>query len=101
MRTRTRRIREPATLGPARVNRCTIGTDVPVPGPVHEDFDALRRLVGPELSDPQLARILMAWTQLVGSVTFELFSHLNNIVRNHEEYFVFQPTTIGRELGLR
>ncbi|WP_035855898.1 TetR/AcrR family transcriptional regulator [Cryptosporangium arvum] len=78
-----------------------IGNDVPVPAPVHDDFDALRALVAPDLRDPQLARILMAWTQLIGSISFELFGHLNNVVRNYETYFVFQMTTIGRELGLR
>ncbi|MFG1925121.1 TetR/AcrR family transcriptional regulator [Cryptosporangium sp. NPDC048952] len=77
-------------------------TNAPAPAskPTHTDFGILRALTAPSLTDEQLARMLMAWTQLIGSISFELFGHLKNIVHDHETYFRLQMSTIGSELGL-
>ena len=43
----------------------------------------------------------MAWTQLVGSISFELFGHLHNVIHDYEAYFAFQMRGIADDLGLR
>ncbi|MFI5959392.1 TetR/AcrR family transcriptional regulator [Cryptosporangium sp. NPDC051539] len=74
--------------------------DADIPAPVRADFEALRPQIAPGLSDEQYARALMAWTQLIGSISFELFDHLKNVIHDYEAYFVFQMTGVGARLGL-
>jgi AcrR family transcriptional regulator len=71
-----------------------------IPGSVRADLKALRDLAAPGLSDEQLARAVMAWTQLIGSISFELFGHLHNVIHDYETYFNFQMRNIGHDLGL-
>jgi AcrR family transcriptional regulator len=71
-----------------------------IPASVRADLTALRELGAPGLSDELLARALMAWTQLVGSISFELFGHLNNVIHDYEIYFNFQMRNISHDLGL-
>jgi AcrR family transcriptional regulator len=70
------------------------------PAPVRADLKALRALTAPTLTDEHLARAIMAWTQLIGSISFELFGHLNNVIHDYETYFRFQMTGIANDLGL-
>jgi AcrR family transcriptional regulator len=102
---------------------------VAVPRAVHADLRALREVMsardaGPEadsaragsggaggaggnntdevndVDDRRLARAVMAWTQLIGSISFELFGHLNNVISDYGAYFDFQMRTIIRDLEL-
>jgi AcrR family transcriptional regulator len=70
------------------------------PAPVRADLEALRELAAPALADEYLARAIMAWTQLIGSISFELFGHLNNVIHDYEAYFRFQMSGIAHDLGL-
>lgn len=74
--------------------------DRPIPADVRGDLKSLRETVAPELSDQHLVRALGAWTQLVGSIGFELFGHLNNVIHDHEAYFDYQMRGIAQNLGL-
>jgi AcrR family transcriptional regulator len=74
--------------------------DRPVPPVVRADLEQLRAAVAPVLSESTLARAAMGWTQLIGSVSFELFGHLNNVVHDYEAYFDFQMREIAAGLGL-
>ncbi|MDQ2837302.1 MAG: TetR/AcrR family transcriptional regulator [Actinomycetota bacterium] len=74
--------------------------DGPIPRPVRADLKALRALIAPAVPEHQLARAVMAWTQLIGSISFELFGHLTGAVQDYEAYFDFQMGRIARELGL-
>lgn len=71
-----------------------------VPRPVHADLDVLRATVGVELPDTDLLRAIAAWTSLVGSISFELFGHLHNVVTDHEAFFAHQMRGLGIDLGL-
>lgn len=71
-----------------------------VPRPVRADLDVLRAAVGVELPDTDLLRAMAAWTSLVGSVSFELFGHLQNVVTDHETFFAHQMRGLGLDLGL-
>jgi AcrR family transcriptional regulator len=70
------------------------------PPSIRTDLRALRDLLTLDLEDELLARSLMAWTQLIGSISFELFGHLNNVIHDYEAYFEFQMTNIAGHLGL-
>jgi len=72
----------------------------PMPRPVRADMAALRRLVAPGLPEPVLARAVLAWTELVGGISFELFGHLHNVVHDYASYFDYQMRGIGQDLGL-
>lgn len=74
--------------------------DRPIPRSVHRDLKALRTLVGADLPEHQLARAVMAWTQLIGSISFELFGHLKGAVVDYQAYFDYQMARIGQGLGL-
>ncbi|MDP9241402.1 MAG: TetR/AcrR family transcriptional regulator [Actinomycetota bacterium] len=75
-------------------------TGRPMPRAVRADMTALRRLVAPRLSEPVLARAVLAWTELVGSISFELFGHLHGVVVDYAAYFDYQMRGIGQDLGL-
>lgn len=83
---------------------CRGGEPIPgerkVPLPVRADLDVLRATVGVELPDTDLLRAIAAWTSLVGSISFELFGHLHNVVTDHEAFFAHQMRGVGLDLGL-
>lgn len=72
----------------------------PMPRPVRADLKALRESLAPTVEEHQLAVALMALTQLVGSISFELFGHLHNTVHDYEAYFDYQMRGVGKQLGL-
>ncbi len=72
-----------------------------IPRAVRADLKTLRDLIAPQLNDEHLALGLMAWTQLVGSISFELFGHLHNVIHDYAAYFAFQMRGIADGLGLR
>ena len=73
----------------------------PIPRPVRADLAALAAQTGVDLPEHHLALGIMAWTQLIGSISFELFGHLHNVVYDYPAYFDFQMRAIGRGLGLQ
>jgi hypothetical protein len=56
--------------------------------------------VAPALTEHQLARTVMAWTELIGSISFELFGQLHNVVSDYQGYFDYQMHGVGHRLGL-
>jgi AcrR family transcriptional regulator len=71
-----------------------------LPPSVRADLTALRESVAPTLGEEQLARAIMAWTQLIGSISFEAFGHLNTTIHDYAGYFDYQMTGIALTLGL-
>ena len=71
-----------------------------MPRPVHADLSALRKQLGTHLNDHQLGRSLLAWTTLIGSISFELFGHLHNIIHDYEAHFDYQMRGVAQHLGL-
>ena len=79
----------------------SVPTDRPIPRPVHSDLRGLRASAGvPLLGDHIMAKAVMAWTQLIGSISFELFGHLHNVIFDDAAYFDFQMRNIALDLGL-
>jgi len=78
----------------------------PMPGAMRRELLALRSEVeavvdhASVLSEAAIAQGLMAWTQLIGSISFEMFGHLHNVIEDHQVYFARQMRNIGIDLGL-
>ncbi|MBL8775956.1 MAG: TetR/AcrR family transcriptional regulator [Acidimicrobiales bacterium] len=62
----------------------------PMPRSVHGEMAALRDGVGLAIPDEVLARTLLAWSAVLGAISYELFGHLHGIVADHPAYFDHQ-----------
>ena len=71
-----------------------------VPEAVWADMAALGQLLDLDVPPALLAGMLMAWTALIGSISFELFGHLVGSVTDYEAYFRYQMTAVGNRLSL-
>jgi AcrR family transcriptional regulator len=69
-----------------------------IPRPVHADLAALRTEVGLDIPDAVLLRALSVWSQLLGTITLELFGHLEGVIDDAEAYFELQMGIAGRRL---
>lgn len=67
-----------------------VGAARPMPRVVHADLAGLRDQTGLDLPDEVLARSLLAWTQVFGGISFELFGHLHGVVTDGEAFFTHQ-----------
>lgn len=72
----------------------------PMPRAVRADLRSLRAIAAPDLTEYQLAHAAMAWTQLIGSISFELFGQLPSVLHDHRSYFDYQMQGVGQRLGL-
>jgi len=78
----------------------------PAPGPsgsaaTAASFVALRNEVAlTDIGDDTLLALLLAWTQLFGLLTFELFGQTRNFVHDDEQLFTDAATTMAHHLGL-
>jgi len=81
------------------------GRHVPVvgpnlPRPVRADLKQLREQLGSPLTEAELARAVLAWAELIGLISFELFGHLHNVIHDYPAHFDLQWRRVGAELGL-
>jgi AcrR family transcriptional regulator len=65
------------------------------------DFDRLRANIDLDIDDATLLDVLIAWTQLFGLVSFELFSQTRGLVDQHEELFAAATSRMAMIIGLR
>jgi AcrR family transcriptional regulator len=66
-----------------------------------KDFAALRSAVDIDVSDAVVLDTLIAWSQLFGLVSFELFNQTRGIVEHHEALFLSSSRRLGHTIGLR
>lgn len=75
----------------------------PIAAEVRRDLADLRAslsgVVPSPIDDAAAMQGIMAWTQLIGVISFELFGHLHNVIVDHDRYFVQQMRNIGLDLG--
>jgi AcrR family transcriptional regulator len=76
----------------------TANESATVPRPVHVDLARVRDQLAPEVPDDVLSRALMAWTQMFGTISFELFGHLHNVIHDYDAFFDHQMRQAGRLL---
>ena len=62
------------------------------------DFEGLRSLAGLEAPDAVISRGLLVWTELFGTLSFELFGHLHNVIHDYDAFFDAQIRRAGHFL---
>lgn len=63
-------------------------------------FDALRAEVGLDVDDAMILAFVVAWSQLFGLLTFELFGQTRNFVSDDDALFRSAATAMAAVLGL-
>ena len=63
---------------------------MPVPRPVRNDFAQLRAQAAPDVPDAVLSRALLAWSQLFGGISLEMFGHLHQVIHDYDAFFELQ-----------
>ena len=51
---------------------------------------AMRASTGLDIPDAVLSRTFIAWAQLLGGISLELFGHLHNVIHDYDAFFTFQ-----------
>ncbi|MDO9173635.1 MAG: TetR/AcrR family transcriptional regulator [Actinomycetota bacterium] len=64
------------------------------------DFTALVDQVAAGLPAEVAFRTILAWTQLFGLLSFELFSQTRGLVEHHAQVFADAASTMARQIGL-
>ncbi|MFD8544919.1 TetR/AcrR family transcriptional regulator [Streptomyces sp. NPDC059649] len=72
----------------------------PLPDPVVADALALGAEHGVELPGTVLARLVGAWAQLFGLLSFELFGQFRNVIEARTEFFEQAVLQLARSVGL-
>ncbi|TJZ44087.1 TetR/AcrR family transcriptional regulator [Streptomyces piniterrae] len=72
----------------------------PLPDPVVGDALALAAELGVELPGAVMARLIGAWAQLFGLLSFELFGQFNGVVEARTEFFEQSVRQLARGVGL-
>jgi AcrR family transcriptional regulator len=72
----------------------------PLAPPLAEQVSALAERIAPDLPAPVMALAIVAWTQLFGMISFELFGHLVGGVDPSERFFDHACQTVADLLGL-
>jgi AcrR family transcriptional regulator len=72
-----------------------------LPPVVRADLRQLRERVAVAVPEPLLFRGLLAWTQLFGAVSFELFGQLQNVVEEPAALFDAGMRLTAERIGLR
>jgi AcrR family transcriptional regulator len=62
----------------------------PVPRAVRGDLAQLRALAAPAVPDAVLSRALLAWAELFGSISLEMFGHLHEVIHDYDAFFELQ-----------
>ncbi len=90
------------------VNDCAVAGRLHDPAPelampkaLRADLSTLGAQAAPDLTVHQLARVAMGYVELIGTVSFELFGHLHNVIHDYTAHFDFQLRRLVAELGLR
>jgi AcrR family transcriptional regulator len=67
---------------------------------VRADLAAARDQISPGLPEQLLLLGMTGWLQLFGTVSFELFGQLNNVVQARAEFFDVQMTLMAEVMGI-
>jgi AcrR family transcriptional regulator len=57
---------------------------------VRHDLGQLRALAATGVPDAVLSRGMLVWTQLFGSISYELFGHLHRVIDDYDAFFELQ-----------
>lgn len=72
-----------------------------LPRAVRDDIEKLASLPGFDGIPPAVfARLITAWAQMFGAISFELFGRLQNAIDDYEAFFDFQLRAMATHVGL-
>jgi hypothetical protein len=87
-------------LREALERQADLGKERTLPPALAADLARLHETTFPDVPEPLLADVLTAWTQLLGSVSLELFGHLDNVIADFDALFAYQMALMADRLGL-
>jgi AcrR family transcriptional regulator len=73
---------------------------LPVPAAEHAALAGVRELTEGTIDDERLVRCMMAWSNLFGHVSLELFGHMHRGVLDYQEHFDHVVDRLAVDLGL-
>jgi AcrR family transcriptional regulator len=77
-------------------------TDRPAPAQaLHPELAQVAKFVAPSISEATMAHGLIAWTELFGAISFELFGRFKNTIADLETWYDHQARDMATYLGLR
>lgn len=96
----------PATRVPAVMTAILAGVETPpdpapLPRRVRVDLDRITETLGVDVAPDLMMRGLMAWTQLFGSISFELFGHRHNVTADDDAFFDHEMARMAEFVGVR
>ncbi len=71
-----------------------------VPAPLAADLRQLRATVELDVDDATLLAVLLAWTQLFGLLSFEIFNQTRGVVTDHRALFDAATGAMAEAIGL-
>lgn len=77
------------------------GQPEPIPEPLRTEIDRISELIGAGIPVSVMARALIAWTELFGAISFELFGRLNNTIDERKEWYDYQARAMAAYIGIR
>jgi len=81
------------------------GALLAVPGPaigpkLAAELVAIGNQIDRDLGEQVLARAMLAWTEMYGALSFELFGQLNNVIDRRADWFDYQARSVATFIGL-
>ncbi len=73
---------------------------VEVPPPVQAELEALTADLDVDLGPDVAGELVLAWTQLFGLISFELFGHLRGVVEHNEAFYAAVADHLASRVGL-
>ena len=70
-----------------------------LPVSIETEMSALAEFALPGVAPSVVARALVAWNQLFGQVSFEVFGQLHGVVQDTDDFFDFAVDAMGRFVG--
>jgi AcrR family transcriptional regulator len=71
-----------------------------IPRKLADDLVRVRDFIGTDVPDGLVVRVLAAWTQLFGLISFELFGQTRNVIEAHADLFEATSTVMAELIGL-
>jgi AcrR family transcriptional regulator len=69
--------------------------------PVAAEVERAAEVIAPGVPPALLARGMIAWTELFGAISFDLFGRLNNVIDDRRAWFDHQVEAMADLVGLR
>ncbi|MGY0235267.1 TetR/AcrR family transcriptional regulator [Longispora urticae] len=75
--------------------------DDPLPPALAAEVRRIAEFTGADVPEYAMVRGLLAWTELFGAISFELFGRINNTILERDAWFAHQVRAMAAYTGLR